>query len=78
MNTLMAGRVYDAHTRMSPPPSPGAQPSGPPHCIGTACFALTFQVCAAASAAGAVSAWVLCRRTRHVYKRVELHPNQAS
>ena len=67
-NTLLAGRVYDAHVRLSPPPPPGAAPSGAPRCVGHACFALTFQVCAVACVAGAVCAYVLLVRTRHMYK----------
>jgi len=68
LNTLVAGRVYDAHSRPSPPAPPGAPPSGP-RCVGGACFRLSFQICTLACAAGTVSALILFKRTRHVYKR---------
>jgi hypothetical protein len=67
LNTLLAGRVYDAHVRFSPPPPPGAPPSAAPRCVGHQCFALTFQVCAAVCTAGAACAYVLLLRTRHMY-----------
>ena len=67
LNTLMAGRVYDAHARM-PPPTPAGDPQGAT-CTGKACFRLTFQACSGASLAGMVLAFVLLRRTRHMYKR---------
>ena len=50
LNTLVAGRVYESHST-----------SG--SCFGLSCFGLTFQLCGAAAAAGAASAWLLHRRT---------------
>ena len=56
LNTLVAGRVYDAHadatTRI---------------CHGTVCFRSTFQLAAVACAAGVAAAAALLRRTRHIY-----------
>jgi hypothetical protein len=69
LNTLLAGYVYDAHVRLSPPPPPGAPPSAAPRCVGHQCFALTFRVGAAACTAGALCAYVLLLRTRHMYVR---------
>jgi hypothetical protein len=67
LNTLLAGRVYDAHARM-PPPTPAGDAQGAT-CTGKACFRLTFQACSGASLAGMVLAFALLRRTRHMYKR---------
>ena len=68
LNTLMAGRVYDAHARMPPPSPNGDLPVGP-LCEGAVCFRLTFQISAAAALLGMLLAFVLLRRTRHMYKR---------
>jgi hypothetical protein len=68
LNTLLAGAVYDAHVRFSPPPPPGAPPSPPPRCVGHECFALTFRICALVCTGGAVCAYVLLQRTRHMYR----------
>ena len=67
LNTLLAGYVYDHHSRFSPPPPPGSPPSAALHCVGRQCFALTFQVCSVACTAGALCAYVLMIRTRHMY-----------
>jgi hypothetical protein len=67
LNTMLAGYVYDHHTRFSPPPPPGAPPSAALHCVGHQCFALTFQVCSVACTAGALCAYVLLIRTKHMY-----------
>jgi hypothetical protein len=67
LNTLLAGYVYDHHTRFSPPPPPGAPPSAALHCVGRQCFALTFQVCSVAATVGALCAYTLLVRTRHMY-----------
>ena len=68
LNTLMAGRVYDAHARMAPPSPEGDAPSAAT-CTGKTCFRLTFQACSGASLAGMLLAVALLRRTRHMYKR---------
>lgn len=69
LNTLMTGRVYDAHARMPPPSPEGVLPTGP-LCEGPLCFRLTFQISSATALVGMLLAIVLLRRTRHMYKRV--------
>ena len=54
LNTLVAGRVYEAHATNN-------------ECFGKACFGLTFKLGALACAAGTAAAFVLFRRTAHMY-----------